>query len=168
MHYVMSDLHGRWDLYSAMLEQIGFSAEDRLYVLGDVADRNCGGIRIFRDILERSNVSLLLGNHEHMLRHAVTAPEERTLNGRETNRMLWYRNGGRVTQEEWDAAPESVRAEILRLIERISLRYHTTIIMVTHNEAIGAMADTVIRLRDGRIRDRVENAVRVPAEQLEW
>ena len=121
MHYVMSDLHGRWDLYSAMLEQIGFSAEDRLYVLGDVADRNCGGIRIFRDILERPNVSLLLGNHEHMLRHAVTAPEERTLNGRETNRMLWYRNGGRVTQEEWDGTPESVRAEILRLIESLPL-----------------------------------------------
>ena len=40
--------------------------------------------------------------------------------------------------------------------------------MVTHNEAIGAMADTVIRLRDGRIRDRVENAFRLPAEQLEW
>lgn len=58
--------------------------------------------------------------------------------------------------------------EILQLIERISLQYRTTIIMVTHNEAIGAMADTIIRLRDGMIRDRVENAVRVPAGRLEW
>ena len=36
MHYVMSDLHGRWDLYTAMLEQIEFSPEDRLYILVDV------------------------------------------------------------------------------------------------------------------------------------
>ena len=94
MHYVMSDLHGRWDLYTAMLEQIGFSPEDRLYILGGVVDRNRGGIRIFKDILERPNVQMLLGNHEHMMRYAVTAPEERTLNGRETNRAIWYRNGG--------------------------------------------------------------------------
>ncbi len=121
MTYVMSDLHGRWDLYRAMLEKIRFSPEDRLYVLGDVADRNRGGIRIFKDILARPNVQLLLGNHEHMLRHAVTAPEERSLNGRETNRMLWYRNGGQVTQAEWDAQPEAVRTDILRMIEKLPL-----------------------------------------------
>ena len=73
-----------------------------------------------------------------------------------------------LCDEPTGALDYNTSREILRLIERISLQYHTTIIMVTHNEAIGAMADTVIRLRDGRIRDRVENTVRVPAEQLEW
>ena len=73
-----------------------------------------------------------------------------------------------LCDEPTGALDYNTSREILRLIERISLRYHTTIIMVTHNEAIGAMADTVIRLRDGRIRDRIEHAVRVPAEQLEW
>ena len=121
MHYVMSDLHGRWDLYTAMLEQIGFSPEDRLYILGGVVDRNRGGIRIFKDILERPNVQMLLGNHEHMMRYAVTAPEERTLNGRETNRAIWYRNGGNITQTEWDLEPEKVRARILERIERLPL-----------------------------------------------
>ena len=73
-----------------------------------------------------------------------------------------------LCDEPTGALDYNTSREILRLIERISLRYHTTIIMVTHNEAIGAMADTVIRLRDGRIRDRIEHAVRVPADQLEW
>ena len=58
--------------------------------------------------------------------------------------------------------------EILELIERVNRRYGNAIVMVTHNEAIGRMADTVIRLRDGRVRDRVDNPVRVPAAELEW
>ena len=121
MTYVMSDLHGCWDLYTAMLEKIGFSPADTLYILGDVADRSRGGLRIFRDILERPNVRLLLGNHEHMLRHAVTAPDERTLNGRDTNRELWYRNGGGVTYSEWIAQPEAVQTRILRMIGELPL-----------------------------------------------
>ena len=44
MTYVISDLHGRYDLYLEMLERIQFSPEDTLYILGDVADRNKGGI----------------------------------------------------------------------------------------------------------------------------
>jgi hypothetical protein len=32
----MSDLHGRYDRYIAMLEKINFSASDTLYVLGDI------------------------------------------------------------------------------------------------------------------------------------
>lgn len=73
-----------------------------------------------------------------------------------------------LCDEPTGALDYNTSREILRLIEKISFQYHTTIIMVTHNEAIGAMADTVIRLRDGRIRDRVENAFRLPADQLEW
>ena len=44
MTYVMSDLHGRYDLYVKMLELIGFSEEDELYVPRDVVDRG----RIYR------------------------------------------------------------------------------------------------------------------------
>lgn len=73
-----------------------------------------------------------------------------------------------LCDEPTGALDYNTSREILRLIEKISLQYRTTIIMVTHNEAIGAMADTVIRLRDGRIRGRLENAVRMPAEELEW
>ena len=36
---VMSDIHGCCKKYCAMLEIIGFGANDTLYVLGDVLDR---------------------------------------------------------------------------------------------------------------------------------
>ena len=39
--------------------------------------------------------------------------------------------------------------EILKLIEKVNLKYGNTIIMVTHNDAIKDMADRVVRLRDG-------------------
>lgn len=58
--------------------------------------------------------------------------------------------------------------EILELIEQVNRKYGNTIIMVTHNEAIGRMADTVIRLRDGKVRDRVDNPFRTPVSEIEW
>ena len=35
-HYVVSDIHGEADRFYAMLEKIRFSADDTLYILGDV------------------------------------------------------------------------------------------------------------------------------------
>ena len=121
MTYVMSDLHGRMDLYLRMLELLEFSPADSLYLLGDLTDRNRGGIALFRDVMARPNVQMLLGNHEHMLFHALTDPEGISLNGHESNRELWYRNGGRVTQEEFEEQPETVRRAILDYIERLPL-----------------------------------------------
>lgn len=39
MRYLVSDIHGCFDQYQALLEKIRFSDEDELYVLGDVVDR---------------------------------------------------------------------------------------------------------------------------------
>ena len=58
--------------------------------------------------------------------------------------------------------------DILQLIEDVNAKYHSTVVMVTHNDAIKAMADQVIRLRDGRIRDVTRNEEKTPAMALEW
>ncbi len=58
--------------------------------------------------------------------------------------------------------------EILALIEDCNRKYGTSVIMVTHNEAIGRMADHVIRLRDGIVRINNINDAKVPASELEW
>ena len=58
--------------------------------------------------------------------------------------------------------------EILKLIETVNRKYGNTVIMVTHNDAIRLMADRVVRLRDGAIRSNEANAVKVPAQDLEW
>ena len=58
--------------------------------------------------------------------------------------------------------------EILKLIETVNQKYGNTVIMVTHNDAIRLMAARVVRLRDGAIRSNETNAVKVPAQDLEW
>ena len=58
--------------------------------------------------------------------------------------------------------------EILKLRDTVNQKYGNTVIMVTHNDAIRLMADRVVRLRDGAIRSNETNAVKVPAQDLEW
>ena len=58
--------------------------------------------------------------------------------------------------------------EILKFIETVNQKYGNTVIMVTHNDAIRLMSDRVVRLRDGAIRSNETNAVKVPAQDLEW
>lgn len=58
--------------------------------------------------------------------------------------------------------------EILKLIEDVNKKYGNTVIMVTHNDAIQNMADRVIKLRDGQIRDNIVNNSKVSAADIEW
>ena len=58
--------------------------------------------------------------------------------------------------------------DILKLIETVNRQYKSTVIMVTHNDAIARMADVTVRLKDGKIRDRMDNHQKVSAEALEW
>ena len=37
--YVLSDLHGHYEVFKAMLNKIDFDDQDTLYILGDVCDR---------------------------------------------------------------------------------------------------------------------------------
>lgn len=58
--------------------------------------------------------------------------------------------------------------EILKLIEEVNKKYGNTIIIVTHNDAIKNMADRVITLHDGMIRDNYINENKISASELEW
>lgn len=58
--------------------------------------------------------------------------------------------------------------EILALIEEVSHAYDCTTIVVTHNNAIGEMADRKLRLRGGRLVEDIVNEHPVPAQCLEW
>ncbi len=57
---------------------------------------------------------------------------------------------------------------ILGLLRDLNRRAAQTIVLVTHNAAIGAMADRVLRLRSGTIVDDVRIESPVEAEALTW
>jgi putative ABC transport system ATP-binding protein len=73
-----------------------------------------------------------------------------------------------LCDEPTGALDYNTSKEILSLIEKVNRTYGNTIVMVTHNEAIADMADVVIRLRDGQVRDRRVNEKRASVEDLEW
>ena len=62
--YVMSDIHGMAELFKRMLEQIRFSDEDTLYILGDMIDRGPDPAGILDFAMSHGNVIALKGNHE--------------------------------------------------------------------------------------------------------
>lgn len=57
---------------------------------------------------------------------------------------------------------------ILQLLQQVNQKYGTTILMITHNAAISAMANRVFKLRSGEIVERAVNQTVVPAERIEW
>lgn len=61
-----------------------------------------------------------------------------------------------LCDEPTGALDYSTSKEILELLERVNKTYGTTILVVTHNEAIAEMANRVLRLHDGKL---VENTV---------
>lgn len=73
-----------------------------------------------------------------------------------------------LCDEPTGALDYNTSKEILRLIETVNKKYNTTIVMVTHNEAIKDMADKVVKLRDGMVRKVVINEKKLTAEELEW
>jgi len=58
--------------------------------------------------------------------------------------------------------------EILAIIGDLNKKYGSTVVMVTHNDAIKNMADRVIKLRDGVIRKNYINETKLTAEELDW
>lgn len=101
MIYVMSDIHGCYELYRKMLEKISFSKEDTLYILGDVVDRGTDGMKVLLDIAERENVILLRGNHDQQALVLLTALY--VLDGEKCSEELlevykmWLSDGGEKT-----------------------------------------------------------------------
>lgn len=58
--------------------------------------------------------------------------------------------------------------DILQLLERMHQDYGTTILIVTHNDAIAKMAHRVIYLKDGQIIDIQVNPHPMAAKDIEW
>ena len=73
-----------------------------------------------------------------------------------------------LCDEPTDALDYNTSKEILKLIENLNKKYGSTVIMVTHNDAIKNMSDRVIKLRDGVIRKNYVNEEKISAEELDW
>ncbi|HHY77695.1 MAG TPA: ABC transporter ATP-binding protein [Clostridiales bacterium] len=57
---------------------------------------------------------------------------------------------------------------ILSLLRNINKNLNKTVVVITHNMAVGDMADRVIKMRSGKITEIKENPDPIPPERIEW
>lgn len=58
--------------------------------------------------------------------------------------------------------------KILSLLKKINQEYNKTVVIITHNMPIGAMADRVIKMRSGEIVETKINENPISPEGIEW
>jgi len=73
-----------------------------------------------------------------------------------------------LCDEPTGALDFSTSREILKLLQKVNKEFGTTILMITHNTAISAMANKVYRVRSGEIVESTVNSIAMPAERIEW
>lgn len=55
---------------------------------------------------------------------------------------------------------------VLQFVEKVNKQFGTTIIIITHNEAIAGMADRIVRIRDGKVETNELNRNKIAAGEL--
>ena len=57
---------------------------------------------------------------------------------------------------------------VLKILLSMAREYGKTIVIVTHNQNIARMADTVIRVKNGRVCEVIEQENPMSADEVEW
>ena len=69
--FVISDIHGQYDLFLKMIKKIGLKREDLMIIAGDICDRGEKSYEIYMKCMKMIklgyNLKFILGNHEDML-----------------------------------------------------------------------------------------------------
>ena len=96
--YVMTDLHGCLKTFEHLISRVGFSKNDRLYLLGDLIDRgpDSKGVIDFVWKLksEGYDIECIRGNHDQLMLNAYHSME---------SQRNWLFNGGWTTTESFQA-----------------------------------------------------------------
>jgi putative ABC transport system ATP-binding protein len=58
--------------------------------------------------------------------------------------------------------------QILKLLQDTARKSDMTVIIITHNSALTAMADRIIRVKNGEVSSVEKNTAVVPVENIEW
>lgn len=58
--------------------------------------------------------------------------------------------------------------QVLKLLQDTSRKTGMTVVIITHNSALTAMADRVIKVKNGTVVDMQVNEKAIPVEEIEW
>ncbi|TWT33560.1 Serine/threonine-protein phosphatase 1 [Posidoniimonas corsicana] len=106
----IGDVHGCQRALESLLDQIGLTAEDTLVFLGDLVDRgpsSNGVVDCVCELREEHNVVVIMGNHEEMMRDAIS--------GRGLYNA-WLDVGGRETIRSYGGDADAIPPSHSRLL----------------------------------------------------
>lgn len=119
MTYVVSDLHGALDRFTALLKKINFSDDDVMYVLGDVVDYGEASMELVADLSMRANVYPVAGEHDFLAARMLSG-FDRMLNSGETpppeyiaEMTGWVNDGGQASLNGFRALNGEQREGVL-------------------------------------------------------
>ena len=127
--YVISDIHGQYDMFMEILEKINLKDTDMLYVLGDVIDRGPHPIKVLLKLMEMPNAICLVGNHECMavecLMFLLKEVTDRSLEELDYktlgNLVTWQYNGAKTTIDEFRELDREMQEEVIEFIKDFSI-----------------------------------------------
>lgn len=133
--YVISDIHGEYQMFMELLDKIKLKETDTLYVLGDVLDRGPHPIKTLMKLMEMPNAICIAGNHELMaleclefLRKEITDTsieefDEEMLD----NLMTWQSNGSKTTIDEFRELDTDMRQEVIAYVKEFLIYEELTV-----------------------------------------
>ena len=125
MIYAMSDIHGQYELFRNLMEQITLGKDDILYVLGDVVDRGPDSMKTLKYMMATPNIIPIMGNHELMALPCLKLLVPELSNGflhklssqARQSFAEWTLNGEISTIQEFLKLPQEERRQVVEYIE---------------------------------------------------
>lgn len=123
--------------------------------------------QICKDALDSAEVLSMVGLSER----AGNFPSQ--LSGGEQQRVAIARALAKnpkllLCDEPTGALDYKTGKQVLKILQDTARSNGMTVIIITHNQALTAMADRVIEVSSGRIKSQRMNEEVVPVEQIEW
>lgn len=131
----MSDIHGEYEKYLKMINKINLTEDDTLYILGDILDRGPNPIKIILDLMKRTNVEIIAGNHEIMaieclrfLCKEITKENIADIDDEIIEKLLnWQQNGSASTIDEFHKLDKIMQHEVIEFISDFKLYEEITV-----------------------------------------
>lgn len=133
MTYVVSNLHGDYDKFTALLKTIKFEDDDLMYILGDLVDYGTQSMELIADLSVRLNVYSIAGEHDFRAAKLLTGFDKMLKSGSAPDAdyiaemTAWMQDGGQSTLEGFRALDEEQREGVLDYLCDLSLFEETEI-----------------------------------------
>ena len=70
--------------------------------------------------------------------------------------------------EPTGALDEETGKQVLEILQQMNEKYHTTVVIITHNPYIAQLADRVIRMNSGEIKELIINREKKKVGEISW